>query len=220
VTQASLDLYRARYPDVAQRLLPNGFDEDDFAGLAAPAKRAGELRLLHVGSLKGGRSPLPVFRAMKELAARDAKYARIAFSLVGTHHREHVAAAEGIGLNGQVAWAGREPRRDVVRRMGESDALVLFPSQDAPTAIPGKTYEYLRAGRPVLVVSAPNETTRFLEGKGPVVKAPDDVAGIAAVLADWFDRADPPAPEARDVARYARDRLAGELGAVLEGVAC
>jgi glycosyltransferase involved in cell wall biosynthesis len=157
---------------------------------------------------------------MKELADRDARYAGISLSLVGTHHREHVDAAKTVGLNGQVRWIERVPRTDVVARMGACDALVLLPSQDAPTAIPGKAYEYLRAERPVLVVSAPNETTRFLADKGPVIRAPDDVAGIAAVLADWFDRADPPAPAAGSVARFARERLAGELGALLGEVAC
>lgn len=219
VTQASFDLYRERYPRRAGRLrlVSNGFDEADFEGFAPWTKKPRWLDLLHVGSLKAGRSPRPVFEAMQSLADEDPVCRRIFFNLVGTHHAEHMLAATAVGLNDQVKWEERLPRADVVRRMEKCDALVLLPSQDAPTAIPGKVYEYLRAGRPLLVVSAPNETTRFLARfPGAAVHRPDDVAGIRATLRDWFFRADPPVPDASAVAPFARERLTGALAALLE----
>jgi glycosyltransferase involved in cell wall biosynthesis len=218
-TPASLDLYRARYPRVDQRLLPNGYDEEDFSALEPHAPREGRLELLHVGSLRGGRSPEPVFRALKLLADLDPRYERIRIRFVGTVHREHVEAARAAGCNGQVEWTERLPRREVVELMGRSDALLLLPAQDAPTAIPGKAYEYLRAGRPVLSVSDGNEATRFLKSVGgSVTRSPGDVAGVARVLQSWFDAPEANAPDPVAVERFARERLTGELARTFEEV--
>ncbi len=213
VTPGSLELYRARYPRQAMALVRNGYDEEDFAPLASPEAAPGRLRMLHVGSLKEGRSPRPIFEAMRGLSGAH-------FRLIGTTHREHVDAAASAGLNGEVQWTDRLPRCEVVTAMGESDALVLIPTRDAPTAIPGKAYEYLRAERPILVVSARNETTRFLAGRrGVVIRAPGDVAGIRSTLEEWRDASRPAAPAPPEAYPFARRQLAGTLATHLADVA-
>jgi len=213
VTPGSLELYEERYPNASMGLVRNGYDEEEFAEIPEAEEAPGRLRLLHVGTLKDGQSPQPIFEGMRDLAG-------LRFRLVGTHHRGHVAAAEAAGLKGAVEWSDRVPRSEVVRAMGASDALVLIPMRAAPTSIPGKAYEYLRAGRPILVVSDPNETTRFLAGQpGVVIHAPGDVDGIRATLRAWRDAARPAAPAPPQARPFARDRQAGALARHLAEVA-
>lgn len=221
VTEASRELYRRRYPKLAERmvLLRNGYDEEDFDGAAPRRKEAGELLILHAGSLKDGRDPAPLLRAMALLAARGERYRRIRFVQLGTTHRAVEERAAGYGVGDQAEWRGPVPRAEAARRMGEADALLLLPTPEAPTAVPGKAYEYLRAGRPVLVLSGENETTRFLGAfPGVAVRAPDDTLGLAQLLAEWFESAEVRSPDPAAVLPYSRRSQAAELASLLDAV--
>ncbi len=222
VTPASVERYRRRYPAQAERmvLIPNGYDEADFAGLTPGKKPAGRLRILHAGSLKEGRSPLPVLEAIRRLEHERPDCRSIRLTQFGTTHREHLEAVEAAGLSDTVTWGEYLPRREVVRRMVGSDALLLIPTRFSPTAVPGKAYEYLRAGRPLLVMAPESAATRLLAGfRGVVVRDPGDVAGIAGTLEAWFDAADPPAPDPQEALAFSRESQAGELADLLDEVA-
>ncbi len=221
VTEGSMDRYARRYPDRADRmaLIRNGFDEAEFKDIAPPQKPPGRLHILHTGSMKEGRSPVPVLRAMDLLAKQDERFSSIRLAQIGTTHREHRAAAFECGLDGRVSWVDPVPRREVIARMGESDVLLLIPTSFCPTALPGKLYEYLRTRRPMLVITGENESARFLAGvSGVAMHRPDDVAGIAATLQLWFDAKDPPGPDPAFASRYARHVQAEELARLLDEV--
>ncbi|MDW7709331.1 MAG: glycosyltransferase [Deferrisomatales bacterium] len=221
VTEASLDLYRRRYPEIAERmaLVRNGYDEEDFAGTSVQPKVPGSLWLLHAGTLKDGRDPSPVFEAMALLARQEPKYRTLRLTQVGATHQEILDRAERLDLAHQTEWIERVPRARVAALLGKADALLLLPTPEAPTAIPGKAYEYLRAGRPLLVVSDENETTQFLRGfSGVAVRSPEDVAGIAGVLSEWFEAAEIPTGDPAAALPYSRRAQAGELAALLDEV--
>ncbi len=221
VTEGSVELYRHRYPELSERmvLIRNGYDEEDVDRIAPARKAAGELRILHAGSLKDGRDPSPLLQAMALLAARDRRYGRIRFRQVGATHRAIQEGASSSRVADQVEWRGPVPRAEAVRLMGDADVLLLLPTPEAPTAIPGKAYEYLRTGRPVLVLSGENETTRFLRGfSGVSVRRPRDVNGIAELLADWFDTGDIPAPDPAAGLPYSRRSQAAQLADLLDEV--
>lgn len=218
VTEASVRLYRERYPECAERmvLIANGFDEEDLQDVPSPAPRAGILRLLHAGTLKQSH-PLPaLFDAMARLGERVRG---VTFHQVGPCHAVHRERARERGLDVATRWTDLVPRREMVSLLGEADVLVLLPQQDAETAVPGKVYEYLRAGRPVLCISRGNEATRFVSGfEGVHVHDVADVAGIAATLARWLAEGPPTPPPPAQVAPYQRKVLTGHLAALLDEV--
>ncbi len=101
-----------------------------------------------------------------------------------------------------------------------ADALVLFPTQSAPTAVPGKAYEYLRSGRPILVLSEPNETTRLMEHQpGVTCVRAEDASAITAWLNAQLAAGRAPPERSRALEPYRRDRIAESIAGVWD-LAC
>ena len=103
--------------------------------------------------------------------------------------------------------------------------LLFLPMQGLPhgeraTIVPGKTYEYLAARRPILAAVPAGDARDFVRAAdaGDTV-LPDDVDGMAAVLQTRI-AAGRAADRALDasVARFERRELTRQLAAVLRGV--
>ena len=219
VTEASLELYHRRYPDRAARmaLIRNGYDEADFEDWEPqPAEEKGFL-IVHTGSLKQGRSPEPLLQAMALLGERNAVFRQVRFRQVGTTHREYVEMATKLGLEPQVTWTERLERKDALAVARGAGGLLLLPTQTADTAIPGKAYEYLRAMKPILAISRPNESTRFLEQfSGVTLVRPEDVGAIADAVASWLTEPRPTTPNIEQVRPYSRQKQAEQMAGLFD----
>ncbi|HEY8647521.1 MAG TPA: hypothetical protein VIL77_16745, partial [Gaiellaceae bacterium] len=106
--------------------------------------------------------------------------------------------------------------------------LLFLPMQNLPpgrrsSTVPGKTYEYLASGRPILAAVPDGDARDILIRAGHRTCKPDDVASIAAAIAVTLESrgAEPPLPEtARDVIRgFERHELARQLADVMRLVA-
>lgn len=210
------------------RVIPNGFDP----GLAGPygAPPVGPpLRLVHTGSFAAShprRSPGPLFAAMRRLLDLDRTWAqRLRLVLVGALRADEATAAAPLVATGMVEAVGPQPRSVAMELQRTAHVLLLvdhlrpWPASN----VPGKLYEYLAAGRPVLALCGPGETQQLLErlGGGRWVTG-DDVGAIAAALVEWYGameagRLPPPvAPEALEP--FWRPRQAAALAACFDQV--
>ena len=107
--------------------------------------------------------------------------------------------------------------------------LLFLPMQNLPsgvraTIVPGKTYEYLASGTPILAAVPDGDARDILDAAGNArLCRPDDVTGMAAAISEAVDdhRTGRPArpPDPRVVARYEYRKLAEELAVVFDGVA-
>ena len=105
--------------------------------------------------------------------------------------------------------------------------LLFLPMQNLPpgrrsSTVPGKTYEYLATGRPILAAVPPGDTSDILQAVGHTVCGPDDIDGIAAAIAAAIARSDAgvASPELNwDVVRtFERRVIARQLAALLRTV--
>ena len=92
-----------------------------------------------------------------------------------------------------------------------------------PSNEPGKTYEYLASGTPILAAVPDGDARDILEEAGvATIVRPDDVAGISAGISDEIGRfrARLPHREPRPdvVARFEYGRLAADLAHVFDAV--
>ena len=75
-------------------------------------------------------------------------------------------------------------------RLAECDLLFLpLETSDDPLFIPGKVFDYLRIGKPVLVLGPESDCTRILYKAGLGIRRdPEDAAGIAETLATLVEK--------------------------------
>src|SRR5207237_1056929 len=88
---------------------------------------------------------------------------------------------------------------DSIALMRSADLLFL-PMQNLPpgrrsTTVPGKTYEYLATGRPILAAVPPGDAHDILRAVGHAVCPPDDETAIADAIAASSGRRASGAPQ-------------------------
>lgn len=215
---------RTAYPLRIDRFvtLPNGFDESAFAGVEAsvPPRK----RILHVGSFYGPRSPATFLEALRRVVVqRPALSHQLEVFLTGyvdpNNERSLVDALADPLLRGIVRYEPFVPRLKAIALMLGAGALLLVtdPLGGGRDLIPLKTYEYLRAGRPILALVPEGETAKLLRRAGGArIAHPRDASEIARAIADVIEGAvDPPDPEV--VASLDYSRTVDRIAALLEG---
>jgi hypothetical protein len=182
--------FQARYGKSARFVtLPSGYDERDFSGLT-PVRPALQ-RLTHLGSLYGPRSPRSFLEALRSLATLEpnlvANWEVLFIGYADSEARAVLArAATDPLIGGAVRYVPHVERREALRIALGSDALLLItdPGGGGTDLVPIKTFEYLRARRPILALVPAGETARLLARTGGTANAPpDDPTAIRLALA-------------------------------------
>lgn len=221
----------ARYgtgPAKPFRVLRNAYEEADFAG-PAPARDPGVFRIVHAGTLYGAKQDTSdFFRALAAVKASGAFGSRkVEVVLAGKVDAQAVDAARAAGCGGLLVLPGFVSHDESVRLMRSATVnLLLTWSEPGPVAAgvcPGKMYEQMAAGRPVLALALPScEAVSLLrETGGAAVAHPGDEAAIAAALTRFAEadaagdasRAVPPRTDG--AARFSRQSVARELAGLL-----
>ena len=186
-TRANRDEYAAFYgADAARKfhVVPNGCDPGEFVSLRSEGDSA-QFVLLHAGSLYGARTPVPLFRAMAAAIRRGTLDPRkFRLRLLGTTPdagRAFMAAAATLGVDELVEFVPRLPREATLEQMASASCLLVL-QPGTTVSVPGKVYEYLAVGRPILAIAEEGETADLVRasGVGSSVGPDDEVAIDAA----------------------------------------
>lgn len=168
-------------------LIRNGFDAEDFAANPQPVSTQ-TFDLIYVGSLFG--VPESVLDAVVLLRSRgETPHLRIRF--IGEQPDGLADTVAERDLGSIVTWSEPVPHDKAVAAMANAGLLLLTIETDwsyAEGVIPGKTYEYLASGRPILGVGPPNgdAATILRNSGGGNMLAPGDVEGIATMILDHY----------------------------------
>jgi glycosyltransferase involved in cell wall biosynthesis len=168
------------------RVIPNGCDFDDFAGLDyRPGDR---FRVTHTGSFFGKRSPRPFLSALAS-SGLDEVVVRFAGGLRAAD-REW---AEELGLGERLEVLPYLPHRRALelQRDSEVNLLLLPEAAGRGRVVPsGKIFEYLAAERPILAAVPPDGAAANLvrETGAGVVVGPEDEQGIREALVGLYAR--------------------------------
>jgi glycosyltransferase involved in cell wall biosynthesis len=232
--------------------IPNGFDPADFEGVAPAPKRPDVFRIVHSGYLHTadgfrnrrtgrarrllGGAPVPgidilarshvyLLKAIDQLIALEPDLVsklEVTFAGVLSETDRAIAAASPVART-----PGYLSHPATIGLLLSADLLFL-PMHDLPDGeraglVPGKTYEYLGSGRPILAAVPDGDAQDLLgEAGNAFLCRPRDVAGMTEILAtriaEWRRGLKPPPPKSNIVARYERHRQTEQLAKVLDRV--
>ena len=225
--------------------VPNGFEPGDFA--VAPAPRSDSaFRIVHTGYLHtdlgrrgaraalrtlaggtlngvdiGSRSHLYLVQAIDRLREIDPELgSRIELCLAGVLTDLDIATTD----RPYIKRLGFVSHDDSVALLRSADALFL-PMHDLREGrrariVPGKTYEYLAAGRPI-VPAVPDGDARdlLLRAGNAAVCRPRDVDGLVDALRQLAAGARPAAARQDVIAPFQRRALTARMAEILDAVA-
>lgn len=203
VTEEHSASLRNAYPqEPAEKFLsvPNGFDAEEWTEI--DSERAGrpetsgprdndKFVILYAGQFYHMRSPVPLFRALRSLLdAGDIEAKHLQVDLVGwcelSEGRSVSAIAAEMALQDCVNIVGPKDRPEILRRMTRADLLLLL-AEGWSIQIPGKTYEYLKAGRPILALTSEGALANMIRrtNSGWSVD-PSDHEGIKSAIGECY----------------------------------
>jgi glycosyltransferase involved in cell wall biosynthesis len=222
-TRTNMDEYTAFYHHVTAskfHLVRNGCDRNEFEGIA-PLPHEGRFTLLHAGSLYGGRKPTALFNALASLRDRRVIDARtFCFRQIGRVALggfDMAAERTRLGLEGIVEMAPAQPRKEILREMVSASCLLLL-QPGTTVSIPGKLFEYFAAGRPILAIAEPGETSELVRASGRgLAVLPDDQQAIERAIERLVTNTAALAPST-PLALFDGELRTRELVAVLESM--
>jgi glycosyltransferase involved in cell wall biosynthesis len=205
-----------------------GYDQEDFEDEIIA--RNDRFTLAFVGSLDRLREPtFREFRAAVEdlIASEVIDKDSFCFRFVG-HVRGRFQELNDTAFGEITERAGFLPHSEAVREMRRANALLLIRATDRMLAVPGKTFEYLAAGRPILALVPEGGATADLLRTSRMATIVDPrkgkeaiVAALVGLLSSWQsgETVDASVLSEGDSDCYEAAALAGSLAQRLDAVA-
>lgn len=171
-TDASTAELQERYPEHRQKisLLWNGYDpEEDVHPLPVTPRET--RTLAHIGTMYPGRQPNLLIESLERLTARGIVKPgslKIFISDINTTNMPSLDLFERMVKEGTIVFGKeRVPRSEALRVTQEADLLLLLDLTPGPQShqVPAKVFDYVRAGRPILLFTSHGSPTEMIVQK-------------------------------------------------------
>lgn len=218
---------RGKFPDLPSEKfhhVPNGFDALDYPAIETKGNQ--RFTITYTGSMYGRRTPISFFAALELLIQRgELKATDFHARFIGRFGAEIHAMFEQTSFQGSLEIIGYMPHEESIRQLLLSDALLLVvdESKESEKIVPGKVYEYIGAGKPIIAVAPPNGAIADLlrETQTGRIAHQSEVEQLADIIrdyyVDWKHGTSIFAPNRNVIDRYERKNAAGQLAALLVG---
>jgi glycosyltransferase involved in cell wall biosynthesis len=204
-------------------LITNGFDTDDFEKVK-PA-RTSKFTIRHTGVVDELRDPRPFMLALKKVVETNADMeANVLVEFIGsvnTAFRNFVAGDPV--LRSIVKFTSTVPHKELLELYGKTDLLLLVLAHTAHATgnLPGKFFEYLASGIPIIAVGpvdgdAANVLSKSNAGE---IFSREDETGVMEMLRKHYSLwKKGGAPSTTDASMFTRKKLTDRLIGILESL--
>ncbi len=204
-------------------LITNGFDEDDFGKVQRIVTSKFTIR--HIGIVDELRDPRPVMEALKQLAVTDSEFRdNVAVEFIGNVNSgfKNYIAQDKV-LSQLVNFIDSIPHSELLKVYGATDLqlLVLAYTAIAPGNLPGKFFEYLASGNPILATGPVKGDAAdvLIQTQAGAIFERDDLTGISQSLTKYFVQwKTKEKAGSKDVSAYTRERLTDKLSKLLHSL--
>lgn len=132
-------------------VITNGYDVEKVS----KQNLDNEFSLSHIGSLLSERNPILLWQSLAELLVEVPKLKKhLQIKLIGTVSDYVIETIKSYGLYDYLKLVGYVSHQEALREQRKSQLLLLIEinSINTITIIPGKLFEYMAAGRPILAI--------------------------------------------------------------------
>lgn len=204
-------------------VVPNGYDEADFASLTGERPGSDEFRILLYGTLSPVVDPAPALRIIAQWRCRHPNR-RLRIVHVGLCVGiDTEAVTQSCGLHDVYESTGYLPHRDAVAHLCRADVIIipLTTKLGFASTVPGRLFEAMRSLRPIVLVGPTHgETAKILSPiQNTWVVSPDAVeAGIAALDEIAAQPKGAPARAIGSLKQFERRDQAGRVAALMDAL--
>lgn len=208
------ELFSRKYPGIEQKtgIVPNGYDEEDFAGIAE--SKPDIFTLSYIGTLSDSYPLNGLLAALSELGKKGAAF-RLRFAgFVSENQRLLVSSALG---RGKVEFIDYTDHRSAIGYMADSSMLILIiPEHSSSRSIvTGKLFEYMASLKPILCLGPADGDAAeiLLESGHKSVFGWNDHTGISDFIGRVMEH--PGELAIKKPLSYSRKALTGRLSEIL-----
>jgi glycosyltransferase involved in cell wall biosynthesis len=208
VTRSMQEDYLKKYPAIEKKshVLYWGYSEEYFRGTHIAVKGETET-IVHAGNMFDFQNPESFW---KELSEEHQRGRKIRMRFLGTVSPAVRASIRAFGLESITDFVGFLPYPEMVRELLSASYLLVCPSE--PRHVPGKLFEYLRTGKPIIAFGEDNtEVEIILEEAKAGVLLPRNYSGTKV-----FERLKGLEPDFRRSEQYERKVIAKDLARILD----
>lgn len=203
--------------------ITNGFDPDDLK--IGEVKKSAGFRIAHIGHFMANRNSGDFWASLQELCAEIPEFEEnLAIDLVGKVDYSIHETARRLSLSEKVHDHGYVSHHEAVRFQKASGLLVLIINQSGNPKgmIPGKLFEYIASGTPVLLIGPEKGDAADIirQTNAGWVCSNTDKAAMKSTLKSIFELHQAKALQGRGIAHeiecYSRPSLTRQLVKVFE----
>lgn len=220
VTESTREDYISKYSFIKEKssVLYWGYNEADFnslppnppdkSGQTLP-KKEGVKTLVHAGNIFGYQNPEMLWKAVRHKIMSNET---LKIKFLGTVAPEIKKSIDQNGLNEITEYIGFLPYKEMLRELLNADYLLVCATEKRH--VPGKLFEYLRSGKPIIAFGQDNaEVDQILKesNAGMLFKYDDDVNS-------FFDSAHSFKTDISAIKKFDRKLIAQKLTEILNKV--
>ncbi len=202
-------------------VITNGFDHSDIESIVTLPDD--KFTISHIGSMPKSRNPVNLWKALASLKESIPGFnSNLVIKLAGTIDHEVIDSIGQNGLLDNLVRIEYKPHDQIIELQKQSRVLLLIIN-DTPNAkviLPGKLFEYIASGRPILCIG-PNDgdAAEIIRetGSGYVAdtnSSEDMLESLRKLYSAFITNTDK--TETENISKFSREQLTADLAKLLE----
>ncbi len=209
VTETMKSDYVRKYPLAKDKsfVLYWGYNEDDFNGVKEkPSEYEETDTIVHAGNIFDYQD-IPAFWTRVKKEIDDGRNLRLKF--IGSVSPGIKRSIENAGLSNYTTYSGLLPYKEMLKELMKASYLLVCSTESRH--VPGKLFEYLRTGRPIIAFGKDNEEVKKIleETNAGMIFRYDDDGG------DIFECSSKLRTDLSKITVYDRERIAEALSKIM-----